>query len=271
MVKISPGGFARKRSDMKTADFVTIYTSYNDIDVVSRILPSVLLEAERTNTAVIVHDCSDVNIENTWEWYRKQGEARDFFYVMSRQMPFAISRNMCLSLAIEMYAPQYVCMLEDDHGYRPGAIERLRVTMAESYGVKSPNGLRYGLFSLCPNCWGPTFRRACVDDGRGNLYPSAQCPPMWLGGANSCCRAAPTSHWISVLKGYDPDEYATSFYQTRNLNFRNYNRGFTTMYLGDGRLVCQETRPGLGAQTLGRRFDNNFTASDSRSSVRQKK
>jgi len=256
---------------MKAADFVTIYTSFNDIDVVARILPTVLEDAERTETAVIVHDCSTSNVERTWNWYREQAETKNFFYLLSRQMPFAIARNMCLSLAIEMYAPQYICMLEDDHGYEPGAIDKLRAAMAENYGVKSPNGLRYGLFSLCPNCWGEGFRRACNEDGKGHLYPSAQCPPMQLGGANSCCRAAPTSHWVSVLKGYDPDEYAISFYQTRNLNFRNYNRGFTTLYVGNGRLVRREMRPGLGVQTLGRRFDDNFTASDRRSAVGHRK
>jgi hypothetical protein len=166
-----------------------------------------------------------------------------------------------------MHSPQYICMLEDDHGYRPGAIDALRTQMQATYGRESPNGLRYGLYSICPDCWGAGFRRGCVDDGHGNLTPGAGSEPLQLGGANSCCRCAPTSHWTAVLKGYDPDEYPISFFQTRNLNLRNYNRGFTTQYVGGGRFVQRKDRPGAGVAMANVRFDDHYTASDRRSKV----
>lgn len=252
---------------MQHADFATIYTSFNDLKVVQEVLPGIAEECRRTDTALIVHDCSSIDTEATWAWYREQSERLGFFYLFSRRMQFALARNMCLQLAIEMHSPQYICMLEDDHGYRPGAIDALREQMHATYGRKSPNGLRYGLYSLCPDCWGEAFRRSCSDDGHGNLTPGADNPPWQLGGANSCCRCAPTSHWTAVLKGYDPDEYPISFYQTKNLNLRNYNRGFTAQYVGGGHLVQRKDRPGTGVAMANVRFDDQYTASDRRSKV----
>lgn len=252
---------------MQQADFVTIYTSFNDLNVVQKILPGIIAECRRTDTALIVHDCSNKHTEETWAWYRAQSEEHGFFYLFSKRMQFAMTRNMCLRLAIEMYTPQYICMLEDDHGYRTGAIDALRAQMQFTYGRKSPNGLRYGLYSLCPDCWGDQFRQTCLDAGGGHLTAHPDNPPWMLGGANSCVRCAPTSHWEAVLKGYDPDEYPISFFQTKNLNLRNYNRGFTSMYVGGGSLVERVDRPGAGVAMANVRFDENFTASDRRSKV----
>ena len=252
---------------MQHSDFVTIYTSFNDLAVVQKVLPGILDEARRTGSAVLVHDCSTTATDATWAWYREQSQEHGFFYLFSKRMQFAQARNMCLQLAVEMYSPQHICMLEDDHGYRPGAISALQEQMHATYGKKSPNGLRYGLYSLCPDCWGEHFRASCRPDGQGNLYADPGNPPWMLGGANSCCRAAPTSHWLSVLKGYDPDEYPITFYQTRNLNLRNYNRGFTSLYVGGGALIQREERPGAGVAMANVRFDDQFTASDARSKV----
>jgi hypothetical protein len=255
---------------MNSADFVTIYTSFNDLDAVKSIFPRVLAESDRTGTALIVHDCSTKDTAETWDWYQEMAAKHRFVHLFSNRIPFAIARNTCRALAFEMFAPQHICMLEDDHGYETGAIDALRQAMIANYGRQSPNGLKYGLFSLCPNHWGESFRVSCHEDGQGNLYPAQHLPPMQLGGANSCCRCAPASHWQSVLKGYDVDEYPISFYQTRNLNFRNYNRGFTTLYVGGGKLVHALERPGNGEQLQNRAFDDNFTGSDQRSRVRRR-
>jgi len=252
---------------MKQADFATIYTSFNDLATVQEILPHIVEECRRTDTALIVHDCSTKDTGEAWTWLVEQGERHDFLYLFSRRLPFAMARNLCLQTAIEVFNPQYICMLEDDHAYRPGAIDALRGQMQATYGRPAPNGLRYGLYSICPDCWGAGFRAACTDDGHGNLTPGPTELAWQLGGANSCCRCAPVSHWMSVLKGYDPDEYPISFYQTRNLNVRNYNRGYTTNYVGGGRLVQRKERPGAGVAMANVRFDDAYTASDPRSKV----
>jgi hypothetical protein len=255
---------------MASADFVTIYTSFNDFDAVRSIFPLVLAEAKRSDSALIVHDCSTNQTDEIWSWYRDMSERHKFVHLFSNRIPFAIARNMCLSLALEMFAPQYICMLEDDHGYAEGAVDKLRQAMRTHYGQPSPNGLKYGMFSLCPDHWGDDFRQSCLSDGEGNLYPPPTSQQMHLGGANSCCRCAPASHWMTVLKGYDVDEYPISFYQTKHLNHRNYNRGFTTLYVGGGDLILYQDRPGAGGGLQNIAFDDEFTASDARSRVRRR-
>lgn len=255
---------------MASADFVTIYTSFNDLKAVQNVFPLVLAETKRAGAALIVHDCSTVETEDTWKYYQEMAAKHGFVHLFSNRIPFAIARNTCLSLALEMFSPQYICMLEDDHGYAEGAIDALREAMRDYYGLPSPNGLKYGLFSLCPDHWGKPFRESCEKDGKGHLYPSAKVEPMQLGGANSCCRCAPVSHWLTVLKGYDSDEYPISFYQTRNLNIRNYNKGFTTLYVGGGDLILYQDRPGNGVNLANVVFDDAYTASDARASVKRR-
>jgi len=254
---------------MTQNDFVTIYTSFNDLATVRAMFPLVLAETKRADAALIVHDCSTNETRDTWEWYREMAEKHCFVHLFSSRLPFAVARNMCLSLAMEMFVPQYVCMLEDDHAYGRGAIDALRAAVCSHYGRISPNGLKYGMFSLCPDCWGESFRQSCLEDGNGNLYPAPDREPSRLGGANSCCRCAPASHWMTVLKGYDVDEYPISYYQTRNLNIRNYNRGFTTLYVGGGRLIRRVMRQGNGTQLRNIVFDPQYTLSDMRCSVKR--
>jgi len=255
---------------MASADFVTIYTSFNDLNAVQSVFPLVLAETKRSNAALIVHDCSTVETESTWKYYQEMAAKHGFVHLFSNRIPFAIARNTCLSLALEMFSPQYISMLEDDHGYGEGAIDALRAAMRNHYGQTSPNGLKYGLFSLCPDHWGEDFRKSCHPDGAGNLYPGPETPPMQLGGANSCCRCAPASHWMTVLKGYDADEYPISFYQTRNLNFRNYHKGFTTMYVGGGEMIQYLDRPGNGVNLANVVFDDDYTLSDPRTRVKRR-
>ena len=200
---------------MQHADFATIYTSFNDLKVVQEILPGIIEECRRTQTALIVHDCSTNNSEETWNWYRQQGEQHDFFYLFSRRMQFAMARNMCLQLAIEMHSPQYICMLEDDHGYRPGAIDALReqANARELRPQGAERGLRYGLYSICPDCWGEDFPAAAARTTATGKPHARRAQPAVAArqGANGCaCAARLASHWQSVLKGYDPDEYPIS-------------------------------------------------------------
>jgi hypothetical protein len=81
-------------------------------------------------------------------------------------------------------------------------------------------------------------------------------------------RCAPAGHWHTILKGYDPDEYMISNYQTRHLSFRNYSNGFTQMVVDDGNPVVTVDRVGLGYSQVSqlRAWNESFTASDRRSS-----
>ena len=71
----------------------------------------------------------------------------------------------------------------------------------------------------------------------------------------------------NVLKGYDTDEYLISHYQTRGINFRNYNKGFTIMIVDNGTKVFDVESEGRGSTTnqTERLRDVDYTASDKRS------
>ena len=250
---------------MRQTEMAVIFPTYEDVETVKKTLPSVIEECHRSDAALIVHDASVVRREEMRRYLTETCEGDTAFLIMTSAMSMAEARNMSLSVALMHFAPSYVCMLEDDHGLRAGAIDALISAMQAHYGKVSPNGLRYGLFSGCLHCWRALHKFSNLADG--NCYPDNDNQPHAVGGANSCFRCAPSSHWQNVLQGYDPDEYMISNWQTRHVNYRNYNRGFTTMYVGRGDLAFTVDRVGQGytqTQEL-RRWDENYTASDPRS------
>ena len=253
---------------MRRAQFLTIFPTFEDLDTIQQTLPTVLEEVERNDAALIVHDCSVNNRQAIWKWLQDFNQGR-FFLLLTDQLSMASARNMCLQLGLERFLPEYVCLLEDDHGFRPGIIPKLTQSMRNYYGKPCPNGLRYGLFTGCRKCWAHvTF----INTQEGFAYPDPNMQWYFLGGANSCMRCAPVGHWQTVLKGYDPDEYMISNYQTRHSNFRNYSNGFTQMVVENGTLTWTVDRVGRGYTQVPelRAWDENYTASDLRSRFRGK-
>jgi hypothetical protein len=250
---------------MKMREMAVIFPTYEDVDTVRKTLPSVIEECRRTESALIVHDASEKNRDEMWVFLKEICGGGQAFLILTSPMSMASARNMCLSTAFALFAPSYICMLEDDHGLRVGAISALLSAMREYYGKLSPNGLRFGLFSGCLHCWRDHHKFSTLPDG--HVYPDLHNQTHALGGANSCFRCAPASHWQNVLQGYDQDEYMISNWQTRNINFRNYNRGFTSMYVNGGDISFSVDRIGQGyTQTPAlRRWDEVYTASDPRS------
>ncbi|MGC2656850.1 MAG: glycosyltransferase family A protein [Bryobacteraceae bacterium] len=253
---------------MSRSQFLTIFPSFEDLKTIQQTLPTILEEVQRNDAALIVHDSSVRQREEIWQWLQDFNQGR-YFLVLTDQLSMASARNMCLQLGLERFIPEYVCMLEDDHGFRPGMIPKLVEAMQRYYGKPCPNGLRYGLFTGCRKCWSHV---PFITTPEGFAYPDPNTPWWVLGGANSCMRCAPAGHWQAVLKGYDPDEYMISNYQTRHLNFRNYSNGFTTMVVEDGTLILTVDRVGRGyTQTAELRgWDEEYTASDHRSRFRGK-
>jgi hypothetical protein len=253
---------------VEPVEFLTITCCFEDVGAVSRMLPTVLEESRREGAAVVVHDCS---VRNGAEMDALLGELKRehrFFHVRTDPISMGLSRNLGLWLALELYAPTYVCMVEDDHGYRPGLIRELVEAMRYYYGRPAPNGLRYGLFTACPHCWGERYRAALQPEAeRHAVVDAAAVPPAQAGGANSCFRCAPTAHWLSVLRGYDTDEYPISTFQTSGLNLRNYHKGFTALVVGNGELVLREEREGRGFTTAEERrpFHAEYARRDPRS------
>ncbi len=248
---------------MDKTELLIIFPTFENLGVVEETLPSVISEVRSNDCRLIVHDSSISSRDKKWNFLRRLNKYNDFFLILSDNLSMAHARNMCLNLGQELYAPEYICLLEDDHGFRPGLIQETLKAMKCHYGKVSPNGLRYGLFTGCTKHNGA--QKELLPDG--NSYPVATTSPDQMGRANSCFRCAPTAHWNNVLKGYDTDEYLISIYQTANLNMRNYFKGFTTMYIQGGALVfdLDNVSRGTGGNGKFKLWDMQYTGSDSRS------
>ncbi len=254
---------------MDKTEFLTLFASFENLDVVRQTLPSVVAETLRHDARLIVHDSSVNGREEKWAYLQELNKNRDFFLILSDNLSMAHARNLCLHLGRELYAPDFICLLEDDHGFHPGLIPAMVRAMKTYYGKVSPNGLRYGLFTGCGAH--NAARRELLQDG--NAYPAGSLRAEAMGRANSCCRCAPTSHWLDVLKGYDTDEYLISTFQTKNMNLRNYHKGFTAMIVANGSLMFSVENQGRGfsARSAEKLWDEEFAASDPRSRFAGKK
>ena len=248
---------------MDKAEFLTIFGTFEKLDAVTRTLPSVIDETKRHNARLIVHDSSVTGRNEKWPFLMELNKNHDFFLILSDNLSMAHARNMCLSLGQALYAPDIICILEDDHGFHEGFIPAMTDSIKQYYGKMAPNGLRYGLFTGCAKHCRSTLHPL----ESGHAYPDANAPPKLLGGVNSCLRCAPTSHWINVLKGYDTDEYLISSFQTRNVNLRNYHKGFTSLIIDNGARVFDVETAGRGASARSavKLWDSIYTASDARS------
>jgi len=248
---------------MEKTDFLTVFCTYGRLEVVKQTLPSIIKETESNNAKLIVHDCIEDNGRHLdkWSYLDSLQKNHDFLLILSGRMPMAHSRNMCMHLGIDLYLPKYIALLEDDHGYKEGFIVSIISLMKSYYGKKLDNGLLAGMFSGC----GVHYYGEKEHTLDGHVYPNInQTNNGMVGGLNSCCRVAPTTHWQNVLKGYDLDEYPISEYQTSGLNHRNYNRGFSTMILEGGDKMFMVPNKG---RSDTKPWDNRFTASDPRKQI----
>ncbi len=252
---------------MDKTTFLTIYKTFERTGAAMLTLPTIIEETMRNDARLIVHDSSVEGRDEKWQYLLDLNRDNDFFLILSSNMSSAHASNMCLKLGQELYAPEYICIVEDDHGFMPGTISALTDVMKTYYGKIAPNGLRYGLFTGCA-VHNPHLNQPLAG---GHAYASAENDPTQMGRANACFRCAPASHWTNVLKGFDTDEYLISNYQVSNLNRRNYNKGFTAMLVNNGQLCTFNDSPGRGAsdKTGLRRWDPNYTASDPRSQYKK--
>jgi hypothetical protein len=254
---------------MEKTEFLTIFPTFENLETVKITLPSVLEETLKNDARLIVHDSSINGRDEKWDYLLDLNKNNDFFLILSSNMSMAHTRNMCLQLGQELYAPEYICIMDDDHGFRHGLIPSLVTAMKANYGRVSPNGLRYGMFN---GCYRHTRAKLERIDAL-HSYPTLDSPLFCMGGANSCFRCAPTSHWNNVLRGYDTDEYLISLYQTSNIRWRNYHKGFTLLFVGNGNLVFDIDTKGRGTSSPNdlMLWDEKYCASDPRSNFKGKK
>ena len=250
---------------MNKVKFLFIFTTYSNLPVVKRTLPSVIEEVKKNDAALIVFDSTEAqdNRNDKVSFLRKLRDKHDFFLILSDNLSLGHARNTCLYLGQKLFKPEYICMIDDDHGFKPGMIQHLLLAMKKYYGEKAPNGLRFGLFSGCGIHIGNDCKMHKLEDG--HLYPDENSSIGSLGGTNGCFRCAPTSHWTNVLEGYNTDEYLISYYQSRSISRKNYFNGFTSLIVKGGSFCNFIKNEGRGdSSRKGNRWDDQYTASDRR-------
>jgi hypothetical protein len=179
------------------------------------------LASIRDRVKIVLSDATDDDEKLSWAC---QTDADDVI-LTPRQTSAATSRNLATTLILDKYSPRYLCMLEDDFEYHPDWYPSLVDAARRLYGVISPFGLAYGIFSASQHHISSKF---CKKDRQNGVT-------AYMFGSVAYQRFMPTSHYLSVMRGWDPDLLGISFAQTGGQTFRNTMRGFCGAILS-GRL-----------------------------------
>jgi len=253
---------------MHKVELAIIFATYGNLAIVKQTLPTIIHDALNNNAIVIVHDSTEIKDGRKEKWQYLQeisDKNNNVFLLLSDNISMGHARNAGLFIAQKVFLADFVCIMEDDHIVLPGAFKATIQAMKMYYGKVAPNGLLFGLFTACNKC-----RKGSRAKFGEHLFPTLNNDIGSIGGTNSCFRCAPTSHWNNVLIGYDTDEYLISQYQTRGINHRNYNHGFTTLIVNEGKNTKRIENNGRGVtSTNGKLWDDNFTKSDRRAKHRK--
>jgi len=166
----------------------------------------------RSRIRVIVSDAT--NDEQKMKWARDTDA--DDVILTPRFTPAATSRNLAMTLVMDKYSPKYLCMVEDDFEYDSDWYPSLVEAANRLYGVISPFDLAYGIFTTCIHHIVPEY---CKEDRENTVT-------AYLFGAVAYQRFVLTSHYLTVMRGWDADLLGISYAQTGGQTFRNTMRGF---------------------------------------------
>jgi hypothetical protein len=191
-----------------------IFVSYGRANLAKRSYESLsrAIAPFRDRIKIILSDATDE--DNKIQWAR-QTDADDVI-LTPRKISAATSRNLAITLILDRYSPRYLCMLEDDFEYHADWYPSLVDASRRLYGVLSPLELAYGIFSTSKH---HIPSKACKKDKKNGVT-------AYMFGAVAYQRFMPTSHYLSVMRGWDPDLLGISFAQTGGQTFRNTMRGF---------------------------------------------
>jgi hypothetical protein len=168
--------------------------------------------AYRDRIKIIISDATDDQGKMRWAC---SSDADDVI-LTPRFTPAATSRNIATTLALDKYSPRYLCMVEDDFEYSAEWYPSIVEAADRLYGVVSPFGLAYGIFSACDHHI-PAERRK--EDLKNAVT-------AYIFGAVAYQRFVPTSHYLTVMRCWDSDLLGISYAQTGGQTFRNTMRGF---------------------------------------------
>jgi len=191
-----------------------VFVSYGRPDVAARSFQSLrqAIDADRDKVRLIISDATDDAAKIDWA---RQSDADDVI-LTPRFTPAATSRNLAMTLIEDKYSPEMLCLLEDDFTYTADWYPAMVETTRRLFGIVSPWGLAYGMFSACDQDI-PAARLKDDPDHGVRAY---------IFGAVAYQRFMPAAHYRHVLRRWDPDVLGISYAQTGGQTFRNTMRGF---------------------------------------------
>ena len=191
-----------------------VFVSYGRHEVAAASWESLrrALEPWRDRVKLIIADATDDDDKIAWA----RGVDADDVILTPRFTPAATSRNLALTLIHDKYSTEFLALLEDDFEYDHDWYPTLRETARRLFGVVSPWGLAYGMFSGCD-------RDIPVERLRDDPAHGVK---AYLFGAVAYQRFVPAAHYHSVMRMWDPDVLGISCAQTGGQTFRHTMRGF---------------------------------------------
>lgn len=247
-----------------------IMTTINNPDMLARTVPSYATQLDEVDGVLVIYDCSTgEHRDRVREEVERIRKGQEILLIQSDNVSASIARNLAFELCRQSFNPAIVGFVEDDHVAHDGFLAAMQEAISTLYGGRTLSGLRAGLFSGCSVCNGGD--RTYLNENK-DFVRSAEQSISLLGGVNACCRFAPTSHWQNVLGPWDVDEYLISEFQTRGVGMRNYNHGYCSVIIGDGKLMRELYQDGRGTSDSSalRFWDSSYTASDHRSEYKGK-
>ncbi len=247
-----------------------IMTTINNPDMIAQTVPSYAAQLEEVDGVLVIYDCSTGEArDRVRQEVERIRNGQEILLVQSDNVSASIARNLAFELCRQNFNPAIVGFVEDDHVAHDGFLAAMQEAIGSLYGNVTESGLRAGLFSGCSACNGGD--RTYLNENK-DFVRSADQSASLLGGVNACCRFAPTNHWQNVLGPWDVDEYLISEFQTRGVGLRNYNRGYCSVIIRDGKLMRELYQDGRGTSDSSalRLWDSNYAASDHRSQYKGK-
>lgn len=203
---------------------VIIFTSFGRDEISLRSIKSLLdaTEQVRDKVKIIVSDASP-NHDKILELRKLKGI--DLLWTPNFTSA-ATSRNIAVEYLKDKYSPEFICFVEDDFEYSKEWYSALVETTRSTFGKISPLGLAYGIFSASPH---NLEKKRIKLDKENNLT-------AYIFGAIADQRFMYFSHYMTVLRNWDPDILGISYCQTGMQTSRNVMRGYCGGYIRDRKL-----------------------------------
>ena len=209
-LKVGPSGGRSKLAP----ETVIIFTTFERPEVAIRSFESLTNALKPVRDRVRLVVCDSSRLADKTVKFRELG-ADDVIWVPT----FACAgtqRNLAVTLVQDKYSAEFICFLEDDFEYTESWYPRLVSTCRQYFGVMSPLGVAYGLFSASTHPLEP--ERTAMDEEAGLL--------AYCFGGIADQRFMPMAHYLQVMRTWDADLLGVSYCQTGMQTARNLMRGF---------------------------------------------